>query len=123
MKRMKLIFFVGADPARDASRLSAAYHFASAAVAAELDAEVRLAGDAVLAADPAYVATVNGAEDLRCRMDRALNHGLSVSVCPQSTDRCGINDEQVAGMGARPRPLSDILVEVAEGRSVLVHVG
>ena len=123
MKRMKLIFFVGADPASDASRLSAAYHFASAAAGAELDAEVRLAGDAVLAADPAYVATVRGAEDLRSRMDTASSQGLCVSVCPRSTARCGINDEQIAAIGARPRPLSDILVEVAEGRSVLVHVG
>ncbi len=123
MKRMKLIFFVGSDPARDASRLSAAFHFASAATEAELDAEVRLAGDAVLAADPTYVATVHGAEDLRSRMDTAFSQGLSVSVCPRSTDRRGINDEQVAAIGARPRPLSDILVEVAEGRSVLVHVG
>lgn len=123
MNRMKLIFFVGADPAQDASRLSAAYHFASAATEAELDAEVRLAGAAVLVADPAYVATVPGAEDLRSRMDTALSQGLTVSVCPRSTDRRGINDEQVAAIGARPRPLSDILFEVAEGRSVLVHVG
>lgn len=49
---MKLIFFVGANPADDAGRLSAAYRFASAAAAGTLDAEVRVAGDAVLAADP-----------------------------------------------------------------------
>ena len=123
MKRMKLIFFVGANPASDGGRLSAAYRFASAAAGAALDAEVRLAGDAVLAADPAFIATVAGAEDLRDRIDGAADLGLDVSVCPRSTERCGINDEQVAAIGARPRPLSDILVEVAEGRSVLVHVG
>ena len=123
MNRKKLIFFVGANPASDAGRLSAAYHFASAAAGAELDSEVRLAGDAVLAADPAFLATVPGADDLRARIDAAAGEGLDVSVCPRSTERCGINAEQVAGIGARPRPLSEILVEVAEGRSVLVHVG
>jgi hypothetical protein len=46
-----------------------------------------------------------------------------VSVCPYSTEQRGINDEQLAAIGARPRLLADILVEVAEGRSVLVHVG
>ena len=119
MKRMKLIFFVGANPADDAGRLSAAYRFASAAHGADLAAEVRLAGDAVLAADPAFVATVPGADDLRNGMDRASLQSLDIWVCPRSTERCGINDEQVAAIGARPRDL----FEVAEGRSVLVHLG
>ena len=123
MKRMKLIFFVGANPADGAGRLSAAYHFAAAAGGADLQAEVRLAGDAVLVADPAFVATVSGADDLRSRIDRAAGEGLDVSVCPRSTERHGINDEQIAAIGARSRPLSEILVEVAEGRSVLVHLG
>ena len=123
MKRMKLIFFVAANPVSDAGRVGAAYRFATAAADAALDAEVRLAGDAVLAADPAFVATVPGADDLRTRIDRARSRGLDVSVCPRSTQSRGVNDEQVTAIGARARPLSEILVEVAEGRSVLVHVG
>ncbi len=123
MTRMKLIFFVGVNPASDAGRLSAAYHFASAAAGADLDAEVRLAGDAVLAADPAFLATVPPATDLRSRMDAASDQAFEVSVCPRSIERYGINDEQIRAIGARPRPLSEILCEVAEGRSVLVHVG
>ena len=123
MPRMKLIFFVGSNPATDTSRLSTAYRFASAAAGASLDAEVRLAGDAVLAADPAFISTVAGADAIRGQIDRAAVEGVDVSVCPRSTASRGINDEQVAAIGARPRPLSDILVEVAEGRSVLVHVG
>ena len=123
MDRRKLIFFVGANPATDPGRLSAAYRFAQAAAGAALDAEVRLAGDAVLAADPAFIATVDGGDALRRRIDGAPGEGFGVSVCPTSTETRGINDEQVAAIGARPRPLSDILVEVAEGRSVLVHVG
>lgn len=123
VNRMKLIFFVGANPASSAEKLSAAYHFAASAADAELESEVRLAADAVLAADPAFVATVPGADDLRQRIDSASTRGLDVSVCPRSTARYGINDEQVAAIGARPRSLAEILTEVAEGRSVLVHVG
>lgn len=123
MDRRKLIFFVGANPATDGASLSAAYRFASAAAGADLDAEVRLAGDAVLVADPAYVATVEGADALRDRIDRAPAQGVDVSVCPRSTEARGINEEQLSAIGAHARPLSDILVEVAEGRSVLVHVG
>lgn len=123
MDRRKLIFFVGANPATDPDRLSAAYRFASAAAGAALDAEVRLAGDAVLAADPAFIATVDGGDALRQRIDGAPRDHVDVSVCPYSTEARGINAEQVAAIGARPRLLSDILVEVAEGTSVLVHVG
>ena len=123
MKRMKLIFFVGADPARDAVRLCVAYRFANAATDAGLDAEVRLAGDAVLAADPAFVAAVPGADDLRHWIDAAPLQGLDVSACPSATDMYGINQEQIAAIGGRLRSLEDILVEVSEGRSVLVHCG
>ena len=123
MKRMRLVFFVSTGPANEASRVSSAYHLASVADAAGLDAEVRLADDAVLSVDPAYVATVRGAGELRRRMDSASRTGVVVSVCPRSTERLGINDEQIAAVGARQRPLSEILIDVAEGRSVLVHLG
>jgi intracellular sulfur oxidation DsrE/DsrF family protein len=59
---------------------------------------------------------------LRERVDGAASDGIEVSVCPRSVDAHGIRDEQVAAIGARPRPLADILVEVAEGRSVLVYL-
>jgi sulfur relay (sulfurtransferase) complex TusBCD TusD component (DsrE family) len=98
--RRKLIFFVAGNPATDAGPLSAAYRFASAAARAELATEVRLAGDAVLAADPAFVATIAGADDLRSSIDHAPADGVDVSVCPRSTERRGINDEQVAAIGA-----------------------
>lgn len=122
MARRKLIFFVAADPAVDAAPAAAAYHFAGAAAAAGLEAEVRLAGDAVLVADPAYVATVKGGEALRRRVDRAVTDGVQVSACPRSVDARGIREDQLAAIGARPRGLAEILVEVAEGESVLVHL-
>ena len=122
MSRKRLIFFTAADPAADHSPVATAYRFASAAAAADVEAEVRLAGDAVLVADPAYVATLDGGEALQERVDAAPVDGVHVSVCPRSVDARGIRAEQVAGIGAQPRPLSEILVEVAEGRSVLVHL-
>ena len=122
MPRKKLIFFVAADPAAELSPVAAAYHFAHAAAAAELEAEVRLAGDAVLVADAAYVATVDGSEALRERVDRATTDGIQVSVCPRSVDVRGIRADQLATIGARPRDLADILVEVADGDAVLVYL-
>jgi sulfur relay (sulfurtransferase) complex TusBCD TusD component (DsrE family) len=122
MARKRLIFFVSADPAADRSPVAAAYRFAAAAASADLDAEVRLAGDAVLVADPAYVAGLDGSELLRQRIDRAPAERVAVSVCPRSVDARGIGQDQLSGIGARPRPLSEILTEVAEGRSVLVHL-
>lgn len=122
MPRKRLIFFVTADPAADPSPIAAAYHFASAAAAAHLDAEVRLAGDAVLVADPAYVASVDRSEALRERVDAAADGHLDITVCPRSVDARGIRHDQLTGIGARPRPLSEILVEVAEGTSVLIHM-
>lgn len=47
MARRRLIFFVSADPRKDASPAWSAYHFAEVAAGAGLEAEVRLAGDAV----------------------------------------------------------------------------
>ena len=122
MARKKLIFFVATDPALKSSPVISAYNFSSAAIAASLEAEVRLAGAAVLVADPAYVATVESSEILRDHLDQASSNGVEVSVCPRSVEGRGIRDEQLAAIGARPRPLAEILVEVAEGRSVLVHL-
>ncbi len=44
MTRMKLIFFVAANPAAVADRLTAAYHFATAAAGTDLAAEIRRRG-------------------------------------------------------------------------------
>lgn len=122
MPRKRLIFFVTADPGCDPSPVAAAYHFANAAASADLDAEVRLAGDAVLVADPAYVASVEIAQSLRERVDAAADRHVDVTVCAESVDARGIRQDQLSGIGARPRPLREILVEVAEGTSVLVYV-
>lgn len=44
---MRLVFFASADPTINPDPVWSAYHFANVASAAGLDAEVRLAGDAV----------------------------------------------------------------------------
>ncbi len=56
MTRKRLIFFVGADPRTNPRPTAQAYHFASVAARAGLEAEVRLAGDAVRVAQPDGVA-------------------------------------------------------------------
>ncbi len=49
-ERRKLIFFAAADPRSNPRPAWSAYHFAATAARAGLEAEVRLAGDAVLVA-------------------------------------------------------------------------
>ncbi len=51
MPRRKLIFFTTADPGRDPGAIFRAYHFANVAGSNGLDAEVRLADDAVSVTD------------------------------------------------------------------------
>lgn len=54
-ERRKLIFFAAADPRANPKPAWSAYHFAATAARAGLQAEVRLAGDAVLVAKPGAV--------------------------------------------------------------------
>ena len=70
---MRLIFFASADPAADPKPIWSAYHFAEVASRAGLDAEVRLAGDAVRVAQDGTVAETELGLDLRTKViDGAL---------------------------------------------------
>ena len=62
--RKKLIFFASADPKVDPNPAWSAYHFAKTAANAGLDAEVRLAGDAVRLARPGYADNSQKGRDL-----------------------------------------------------------
>jgi hypothetical protein len=63
MIRRKLIFFASADPGSNPDPAWSAYHFAEVAARAGLEAEVRLAGDAVKVALPkGIVASARGRE-------------------------------------------------------------
>ena len=65
--RRRLIFFTTADPRSDPGPAGQAYHFAAVAARAGLDAEVRLAGDAVRLARPDGVADTPAGQALRAR--------------------------------------------------------
>jgi hypothetical protein len=106
--RKKLIFFVAADPAADAGPLDAARHFATVAGEAGLEAEIRLAVDAV------RVLQTGGLE--------GLPESVEVTACPRSMANLALSEEQVQAAGARPRRLAEILTEVADGQSVLIPV-
>lgn len=68
-ERRRLIFFTAADPRLDPAPAGQAYHFATVAARSGLDAEVRLAGDAVRLARPDGVTDTPAGQALR---DRAL---------------------------------------------------
>jgi len=65
MTRKRLIFFAGADPRTNPRPTAQAYHFATVAARAGLDAEVRLAGDAVRVAQPDGVPAIPEGEALQ----------------------------------------------------------
>ena len=63
MERRKLVFFAAADPRVNPNPAWSAYHFAKVAGESGLEAEVRLAGDAVRLAQPdGIVESPRGAE-------------------------------------------------------------
>lgn len=63
--RRRLVFFTTADPRVDPGPAGQAYHFATVAARTGLDAEVRLAGDAVRLARPDGVAQTPAGRALR----------------------------------------------------------
>lgn len=79
MTRRRLVFFTTADPRKDPGPAGQAYHFAAVAGRAGLDAEVRLAGDAVLLARPDGVADTPAGLALRQRA-LALDASYAVSL-------------------------------------------
>ncbi len=65
--RRRLVFFTTADPRTAPGPAGQAYHFAAVAARTGLDAEVRLAGDAVRLARPDGVADSPEGRALRAR--------------------------------------------------------
>jgi predicted peroxiredoxin len=76
----KLIFFAAADPRSNPQPAWSAYHFAGVAARAGLDAEVRLAGDAVRLAQPDGVADSPTGEDLRRKAQDGVHEPFVVSL-------------------------------------------
>lgn len=79
MTRRKLIFFTTADPRTDIGALFRAYHFASVAGSAGLEAEVRLAGEAVSVADLDVIPDTEMGRDVRQKVAAGSDAPFSVS--------------------------------------------
>lgn len=77
---MKLIFFAAADPRSDPGPAWSAYHFAQVATRERLEAEVRLAGDAVRLAQPDGIVDNPQGQDLRRKAGAARDAGFLVSL-------------------------------------------
>jgi hypothetical protein len=80
MSRRKLIFFSGADPRTNPRPSWSAYHFANVAATAGLDAEVRLAGDAVRLAQPDGIPDTELGDQLRDKVKESLDAPYLVSL-------------------------------------------
>lgn len=80
MTRKKLIFFASANPAQNPGPSRSAYHFAEVAAAAGLEAEVRLAGDAVRLALPEAIASTPQGDELRTKIKSAVDGPFLVSL-------------------------------------------
>lgn len=76
----RLIFFTSADPGKDPDPAWRAYHFAGAAAQADLEAEVRLAGDGVRVAQPERIQDSRTGEDLRKKAQEGAGAPFSVSL-------------------------------------------
>lgn len=80
MTRKRLIFFAAADTRENPGPAWSAYHFAEVATAAGLEAEVRLAGDAVRLAQPDGTADSPKGEELRRKAKAGADGPFLVSL-------------------------------------------
>ncbi len=80
MPRRKLIFFTTADPGQDPGAIFRAYHFANVAGSNGLDAEVRLAGDAVSVVDVDVLPDDELGRDVRERVGSGADGPFLVSL-------------------------------------------
>jgi hypothetical protein len=80
MARKHLVFFTAADPRSDPGPAWSAYHFAEVAARAGLDAEVRLAGDAVRVAQPDGIADDDRGKELRAKVEAGAGGPFLVSL-------------------------------------------
>lgn len=79
MTRRRLIFFTTADPRTDIDAVFRAYHFATVASSAGLEAEVRLAGEAVSVADLDVIPDTEMGRDVRQRVAAGSDAPFAVS--------------------------------------------
>lgn len=80
MTRRKLIFFSAADPRTNPRPTWSAYHFAAVAAGAGLEAEVRLAGDAVRVAHPDGIEASRAGDELRAKVAAGPGAAFAISL-------------------------------------------
>ncbi len=80
MPRKRLIFFAGADTRSNPKAAWSAYHFANVAANAGLEAEVRLAGDAVRLAQPDGIPDTEQGDQLRLKVKESIDAPYLVSL-------------------------------------------
>ena len=80
MARRKLIFFAGADTRSNPKPAWSAYHFATVASRSGLEAEVRLAGDAVRLAQPDGIPDTEQGDQLREKVKESIDAPFLVSL-------------------------------------------
>lgn len=80
MARRKLVLFTNSDLAIDPNPAINAYHFATGAARAGLEAEVRLAGDAVRPALPGGIAATPRGDELREKVREGVGADYLVSL-------------------------------------------
>lgn len=80
MTRRKLVLFTNSDPSIDPRPAASAYHFATVATGAALEAEVRLAGDAVKIALPDGIAATPHGDELREKVRQGSTAAYLVSL-------------------------------------------
>jgi hypothetical protein len=80
MVRKHLVFFTSADPRSNPGPAWSAYHFATVAARAGLEAEVRLAGDAVRVAQPDGILDSDRGNELRAKVEAGAGGPFLVSL-------------------------------------------
>lgn len=80
MTRKRLVFFAAADPRTNPRPAWSAYHFAQVATRAGLEAEVRLAGDAVRVAQLDVGPSTPSTDELREKARQGATAPYLVSV-------------------------------------------
>ena len=80
MARKRLIFFAAADPRTNPRPAWSAYHFVEVATRAGLEAEVRLAGDAVRVAQPDGIEDSDRGHELRKKAEAGAGAAFLASL-------------------------------------------
>lgn len=119
VKRMRLVFAISSDPRVNPGPLRRASRYITTARRNGLEAELRVAGDAV-----AIALSEEQDEWVRELVSAGRDEG-SLTICEGCATSQGLAVERVreATGGPKKRSLDQVLIDVAEGNAVLIHLG